>query len=196
MMDDRSSHSRPARTARSRGASAVVLICAGVALAVASLAPFSAAQTTMQLIRWREFSHPQESKQTSGRIAIVDAVNRSGFIVIGDGQFARLSSWVVHTSAPDGKEFYQGFVMYDFEDGSSILAKVEAAGPPRFVPEPPNPAEGRPSATSARQTGTITFLAGTKRFKGIIGRGTITSWMPTQWDLYAEIEATYTVAEP
>lgn len=165
----------------------VVATCIGVALVLGSVARFSPAQATMQLIRWREFSYAKESKQAIGRMTVLDAVNRTGFVVVGDGQFASLSSWIVHTTSPDGKEFYQGFIMYDFDDGSSILAKVDAAGPPRPLP-------GTVGA-SAKQTGTITFLAGTKRFKGITGRGTITSWIPKQHDLYAEIDATFSVSE-
>jgi hypothetical protein len=161
------------------------VLCLGVLLAAGAAPRFSAAQTTMQLMRWREFSYAKETKSTSGRSTILDAVNRSGFVVIGDGQFARLSSWVVHTTSPDGNEYYQGFVMYDFSDGSSILAKVDASGPPRPLPGV--------AGEKAKQTGTITFIAGTKRFDGITGRGTITSWMPAQWDLYAEIDATYSV---
>jgi hypothetical protein len=102
----------------------------------------------------------------------VDGVQRGGFIVFGEGEFARLWSSTVHTTSPEGKEFCQGFVMYDFEDGSSILAKIDIAGEPK-----------------TKQVGTIVFLAGSKRFKGISGRGTITSWIPAQWDMYAEVEA-------
>ena len=36
--------------------------------------------------------------------------------------------WVIHTTVPDGKEHYQGMIMYDFQDGSTILAKVDASG--------------------------------------------------------------------
>ncbi len=165
----------------------MVATCVGIALVLGSVASFSPAQTTMQLIRWREFSYAKETKQTGGRMTALDAVNRTGFIVIGDGQFARLSSWVVHTTSPDAKEFYNGFVMYDFDDGSSILAKVDAAGPPRSLTSG--------SGATVKQTGTITFLAGSKRFKGITGRGTITSWMPSSWDMYAEVDATFNVPE-
>ena len=166
----------------------IVTTGVAIALALGSVARFSPAQTTMQLIRWKEFSYAKETKQTGGRMTALDAVNRTGFIIIGDGQFARLSSWIVHTTSPDAKEFYNGFVMYDFDDGSSILAKVDAAGPPRSL--------AGESGSNAKQTGTITFIAGTKRFKGITGRGTITSWMPSQWDMYAEIDATFNVSEP
>ena len=69
--------------------------------------------------------------------------------------------------------------MYDFEDGSSILAKIDIAGEPK-----------------TKQVGTIVFLAGNKRFKGISGRGTISSWIPAKWDMYAEVEATYSVPSP
>jgi hypothetical protein len=98
---------------------------------------------------------------------------------LGDGGFARLWSSMVHTTSPEGKEYCQGFAMYDFEDGSSILAKVDIAGDPK-----------------TKQVGTIVFLSGTKRFKGITGRGTITSWTPAKWDLYAEVEASYSVPAP
>jgi hypothetical protein len=66
--------------------------------------------------------------------------------------------------------------MYDFDDGSSILAKVDVSGEHR-----------------GKLTGSIVFLAGTGRFEGITGRGTINSWMPARWDMYAEIEASYSV---
>jgi len=86
---------------------------------------------------------------------------------------------MVHATAPEGKEYCQGFAMYDFEDGSSILAKLDIAGDPK-----------------TKQVGTIVFLAGTKRFKGIAGRGTITSWIPAKGDMYAEVEASYSVPAP
>ena len=140
-------------------------------------ARFSSAQTSMELIRWREFSCSRQSNQFGSRITSVDGVQRGGFIVFGEGEFARLWSSTVHTTSPEGKEFCQGFVMYDFEDGSSILAKIDIAGEPK-----------------TKQVGTIVFLAGTKRFKGISGRGTISSWIPAKWDMYAEVEATYSVA--
>jgi len=139
------------------------------------------------LIRWKEFSCAKEISQFGGQMATLNGVQRTGFLVLGDGQFARSSSWFVHTAAPDGTEYYQGFVMYDFEDGSSILAKIDASGPPRWTPDVSN--------ISVQQTGTITFLSGTKRFKGISGRGTVTSRMPSRWDIYAEIDATYSVPE-
>jgi hypothetical protein len=111
-------------------------------------------------------------------LTAIDGVHRGGYIVLGDGSFARLWSSLVHTTSPEGKEYYQGYIMYDFDDGSSILAKVDVSGEPR-----------------SKQTGTMIFLAGTKRFKGITGRGTISSWMPAKWDLYAEVEASYSVAK-
>ena len=163
---------------------ATVLI---VALALGSAASFSPAQTSMQLIRWKEYSCAKETRSMAGRMGTLDAVQRTGILVLSDGQFARSSGWVVHTAAPDGKEYYQGMVTYDFEDGSSILAKIDASGPPRVVPDI--------SSASIQQSGTITFVAGTKRFKGITGRGTITSHMPSQWDMYAEIDATYNVPD-
>ncbi len=162
--------------------------CLALVLILGVVTQLGRAQTTMQLIRWREFSYVKETKQVAGRMAALDAVNRTGFLVLGDGQFARLSSWVVHTTTPDSREYYQGFVMYDFEDGSSILARVDGSGPPR-------PMSGT-SEVSARHTGTITFIAGTKRYQGITGRGTVTSWRPAQWDMYAEIDATFSVSEP
>lgn len=159
-----------------------------MALILGSVTRFSPAQATVQLIRWKEYSCAKEARQAGGRMTTLDAVHRSGFVVLGDGQFARSASWLVHTTAPEGKEFYQGFIMYDFQDGSSILAKIDASGPPRIGSDL--------STVSVEQTGTITFVAGTKRFKGITGRGTITSRMPAQWDIYAEVDATYSVAEP
>jgi hypothetical protein len=142
-------------------------------------ARFSPAQTSMELTRWREFSCAKETNHFGSRITAVDGVQRGGFVVLGDGGFARLSSSTVHTTSPEGREFCQGFAMYDFEDGSSILAKIDIAGDPK-----------------TKQVGTIVFLAGTKRFKGITGRGTISSWTPAPWDLYAEVEASYSVPAP
>jgi len=142
-------------------------------------ARFSPAQTSMELTRWREFSSAKQSNQLGSRMTSVDGVQRGGFIVLGDGGFARLWSSTVHTTSPEGREFCQGFAMYDFEDGSSILAKVDISGEPK-----------------TKQMGTIVFLAGTKRFKGISGRGTISSWTPAQWDMYAEVEASYSVSGP
>ncbi|MBN2129390.1 MAG: hypothetical protein JW741_07830 [Sedimentisphaerales bacterium] len=138
---------------------------------------FTPAQTTMEFIRWKEFSYAKQGSQVGGKIAGIDSINRSGFIVLGDGEFAQLSSSMVHTRSPEDKEFYQGFVMYDFDDGSSILAKVDVSGEPK-----------------SKQVGTIVFLAGTGRFKGISGRGTVYSWMPARWDMYVEIEASFSVA--
>jgi hypothetical protein len=152
----------------------VVVSCISLVLLLGSASNFSPAQTSMELTRWKEFSYAKEVKEVGGRMTALDAVNRTGFVVLGDGEFARLSGWVVHTSSPEGKEYYQGFVMYDFQDGSSILAKVDAAGEPRD-----------------RKVGTIVFISGTKRFKGITGRGTISSWMPTPWDMYTEIDASF-----
>ena len=133
----------------------------------------------MELTRWREFSYAKQTNEVGGRMAALEGVHRTGVVVLGDGEFARLWSSIIHTTTPESKEFYQGFVMYDYNDGSSILAKVEVSGEPR-----------------SRQMGTIVFLSGTKRYKGITGRGTIYSWMPAKWDTYAEIEASYSVPEP
>jgi len=133
----------------------------------------------MELTRWREFSYAKQTNEVGGRMAALEGVHRTGIVVLGDGEFARLWSSIIHTSTAEGKEYYQGFAMYDFNDGSSILAKVEVSGEPR-----------------SRQMGSIVFLSGTKRFKGITGRGTIYSWMPAKWDMYAEIEASYSVSEP
>jgi hypothetical protein len=152
------------------GVSIVVVLC--------SATGFSPAQTTMELTRWREFSYAKQTSQIGSRITAVDSVSRTGLVVLSDGGFARSSSALVHTISPEGKEFYQGYVMYDFDDGSSILAKVDVSGEPR-----------------AKQMGTIIFLSGTKRFKGITGRGTVSSWMPAKWDLYAEVEASYAVSK-
>lgn len=164
------------RTTRPRRGS-VVAVCLVLFLVLGLASSFSPAQTSMALTRWKQFSYAKDIKQVAGQVAVLDAVNRRGFIVLGDGEFARLSGWVVHTSSPEGKVFYQGFLMYDFKDGSSILAKVDASGEP-----------------GAKQVGTIIFLSGTRRFKGITGRGTISSWMPTQWDMYTEIDASYSVS--
>jgi len=142
-------------------------------------ARYSPAQTTMELIRWREFSGAKQSNEFGGRMTAVEGVQRGGFIVLGDGEFARLWSSTVHATSPEGKEFCQGFVIYDFEDGSSILAKIDISGDPK-----------------TKQLGTIVFLSGVKRFKGITGRGTISTWMPAKWDMYAEVEASYSVPQP
>lgn len=156
----------------------LAIFCAAVVLLLYFSAPFSPAQTPMELTRWREFSYAKQTNEVGGRMAAIEGVHRTGIVVLGDGEFARVWSSTVHTSTVEGKEFYQGFAMYDFNDGSSILAKVEVSGEPR-----------------ARQMGSIVFLSGTKRFKGITGRGTIYSWMPAKWDVYAEIEASYSVSE-
>jgi hypothetical protein len=161
---------------RMRSGRLPALLGVAIVLVLSFTTSFSPAQTTMELTRWREFSYARQTSQTGSRITAVDAVARTGFVVLGDGGFARLSSSLVHTSTPDGREFYQGYVMYDFDDASSILAKVEVSGEPR-----------------TKQTGSIIYLAGTKRFKGITGRGTISSWMPAKWDLYTEVEASYAV---
>ncbi len=152
------------------------LFCGSVVLVLFAATGFSPAQTTRELTRWREFSYAKQTSQIGSRITAVDSVSRTGLVVLSDGSFARSSSSLVHTTSPEGKEFYQGYIMYDFDDGSGILAKVDVSGDPR-----------------AKQTGTIVFIAGTKRFKGITGRGTVSSWMPAKWDLYAEVEASYAV---
>ena len=131
----------------------------------------------MEVTRWREFSSSKRTSQLGGKMAGLHAIDRAGYIVLGDGGFAQLSSSMVHTNSPEGKAFYQGFAMYDFPDGSSILAKVDVSGDQH-----------------GKQVGTITFVAGTGRFKGITGRGTIASWMPAEWDMYAEIEASFSAA--
>jgi len=156
--------------------SVLALLCIAILVTLSLSAPFSPAQTSMVLIRWKEFSYAKQSNQVGGHITAMNAVHRTGYITLGDGKFARLSGSIVHADSPEGKEFYQGFVMYDFPDGSSILAKVDATG-----------------GLGGKQVGAIVFLAGTKRFKGITGRGTVTSWMPAKWDMYAEIEASYSV---
>ena len=161
---------------RSSKRSLVILLVTGAICVLCFAARFSWAQTSMELIRWREFSCSRQSNQFGSRMTAVDGVQRGGFIVFGEGEFARLWSSTVHTTSPEGKEFCQGFVMYDFDDGSSILAKIDIAGEPK-----------------TKQVGTIVFLAGTKRFKAISGRGTISSWTPAKWDMYAEVEATYSV---
>jgi hypothetical protein len=145
-------------------------------LALCLTARFSPAQTTMELTRWKEFSGAKRTSQLGGNITGLSAVDRSGYVVLSDGTFAQLSSSFIHTDSPEGKAFYQGFIMYDFKDGSSILAKVDASG-----------------EHHGKQVGSITFLSGTGRFKGITGRGTVYSWMPAEWDLYTEVEASYSV---
>jgi hypothetical protein len=155
------------------------ILLVGMLLLLGYTSSFTPAQTTMEFIRWKEFSYAKQGNQVGGRMAALDSITRTGYIVLGDGQFAQLSSSVVHTRSPEDKEFYQGFVMYDFDDGSSILAKVDVAGEPK-----------------TKQIGTIVFLAGTGRFEGITGRGTISSWMPAKWEIYAEIEGSYSVAQP
>ena len=163
------------RACRTRGPW-VLAVSLGLILLLGLASDFSPAQTSMELTRWKEFSYAKDVKEIGGRMTALDAVNRSGFVVLGDGEFARLSGWVVHTTTPEGKEYYQGFVMYDFQDGSSILAKVDASGEARD-----------------RKVGTIIFISGTKRFEGITGRGTISSWMPTPWDMYTETDASFSV---
>ncbi len=157
--------------------SALVICALFVALILGLTTSFSPAQTSMELTRWREFSYAKETRMVGGRMAALEAVHRTGFVVVGDGEFARLNGWIVHTASPDGKEYHQGFVMYDFQDGSSILAKVDASGQP-----------------GAKQMGTIVFVEGTKRFKGITGRGTISAWMPVKWDMYTEVDASFSVS--
>ncbi len=156
--------------------SATVVLGLGVLLVLALTSSFSPAQTSMELTRWKEFSYAKETQVVGGRMTALEAVNRTGFVVVGDGEFARLNAWIVHTSSPDGRQYYQGFVIYDFQDGSSILAKVDASGEPQ-----------------GKQIGTIVFVEGTKRYKGITGRGTVSSWMPVKWDMYTEVEASFSV---
>jgi hypothetical protein len=153
-----------------------LLLCAGVTLALSFGARFSTAQTSMEVTRWREFSSAKRTSQLGGKMAGLHSVDRTGLIVLGDGGFAQLTSSMVHTDSPEGKAFYQGFAMYDFQDGSSILAKLDVSGDHH-----------------GKQVGTITFVAGTGRFKGITGRGTVSSWLPGEWDMYAEVEASFSV---
>jgi hypothetical protein len=155
-----------------------MILLAGAVLVMCFTASFSPAQTSMEVLRWKEFSYAKRTSQLSGKITALDTVDRAGFIVLGDGAFAQVSSSTVHMTSPEGKAFYQGLVMYDFKDGSTILAKVDVSGD-----------------FNAKQVGTIAFLSGTRRFKGITGRGTITSWMPSQWDMYADVEASYSLAQ-
>lgn len=156
---------------------ALAVVCLGLLLAPGWAERRTAGQGSMELVRWKQFSYAKDVKQSGAAIAVLDGVNRRGVVVLGDGQFAQLSGRVVHTSAPEGKRYYQGFLIYEFADGGSILAKVDAAGEP-----------------GQRQVGTIIFLSGTGRFRGISGRGTISSWMPTPWDMYTEIDAGYSIA--
>ncbi len=151
-----------------------MLLGARVLAALCLTSRFSPAQTSMEVSRWREFSSAKRISQLSGKIAGLHSIDRSGYIVLGDGGFAQLSSSMVQTDTPEGKAFYQGFTMYDFSDGSSILAKVDVSGD-----------------HYGKQVGTITFVAGTGRFRGITGRGTVASWMPAERDMYAEIEASF-----
>jgi len=167
--------SRPYRSVTSRKLLSPLLLV-GVLTLLGYTTSFTPAQTTKEFIRWKEFAYAKQGSQVGGKIAGIDSINRSGIIVLGDGEFAQLSSSIVHTRSPEDKEFYQGFVMYDFDDGSSILAKVDVSGEPK-----------------SKQVGTIVFLSGTGRFEGISGRGTVYSWMPAKWDMYAEIEASYSV---
>jgi len=181
MIDDRMTTATdvPAPSAADRpGKRLGIILCASAVLALCFATSFSPAQTSMEVTRWKEFSYSRRTSQVSGKITALDTVDRAGFIVLGDGGFAQLSSSTIHTLSPEGKAFYQGLVMYDFKDGSTILAKVDVSG-----------------EYAGKQVGTITFLSGTRRFKGITGRGTITSWMPGQWDMYAEIEASYSLSE-
>jgi hypothetical protein len=164
------------RPGPSRSGILAIGLCVAVVLTLTS--SFSPAQTTMELTRWREFSYGKETRVVGGRMGTLEAVNRTGLVVVGEGEFARLNGWITHTSSPDGKQYYQGFVMYDFQDGSSILAKVDASGEP-----------------GTKQIGTIVFVEGTKRFKGIVGRGTISSWMPVKWDMYTEVDASFSVSQ-
>jgi len=167
--------SRPYRSVTSRKLLSPLLLV-GVLTLLGYTTSFTPAQTTKEFIRWKEFAYAKQGSQVGGKIAGIDSINRSGIIVLGGGDFAQLSSSIVHTRSPEDKEFYQGFVMYDFDDGSSILAKVDVSGEPK-----------------SKQVGTIVFLSGTGRFEGISGRGTVYSWMPAKWDMYAEIEASYSV---
>ena len=167
--------SRPYRSVTSRKLLSPLLLV-GVLTFLCYTTSFTPAQTTKEFIRWKEFAYAKQGSQVGGKIAGIDSINRSGIIVLGGGDFAQLSSSIVHTRSPEDKEFYQGFVMYDFDDGSSILAKVDVSGEPK-----------------SKQVGTIVFLSGTGRFEGISGRGTVYSWMPAKWDMYAEIEASYSV---
>ncbi|MCP4593329.1 MAG: hypothetical protein GY842_21550, partial [bacterium] len=121
--------SRRDRWGRSRAVS-VVAVCLGLLLVLGGTGRLAPAQTSMELTRWKQFSYAKDVKQVGGRVAVLDAVQRRGFVVLGDGEFARLSGCVTHTSVPEGKVHYQGFVMYDFKDGASILAKVDASGEP------------------------------------------------------------------
>lgn len=178
-MNDRRAEAKTNECCGDRGrARFVVTCCLGFVLLLGLTTSFSPAQTSMELTRWKEFSYAKEIREVGGQMTAVNAISRSGFVVLADGQFARLSGWTVHTSSPDGMEFYQGFIMYDFQDGSTILAKVDASG-----------------KSTDRKTGTIAFVAGTKRFRGISGRGTISAWMPKPWDMYTEIDASFSVAQ-
>jgi len=152
-----------------------VVLCAVVILALSF--GIGAAQTSMEVTRWREFSSAKRTSQIGGKMAGLHNVDRTGLVVLADGGFAQLTSSMVHTNAPEGKAFYEGFAMYDFQDGSSILAKVDVSG-----------------EHNGKQVGTITFVAGTGRFKGITGRGTVSSWLPGEWDMYAEVEASFSIA--
>ncbi|HNS19737.1 MAG TPA: hypothetical protein PKH24_04520 [Sedimentisphaerales bacterium] len=167
---------RASRNVRAAGRWEAILFTAIVSV-LGFTARFSPAQTPRDVTRWREFSYAKQTNRFDSRMAAVDGIQRTGYIVLNDGTFGRLWSSLVHTASLEGKEFYQGFIMYDFDDGSSILAKVDVSGEPR-----------------AKQTGTILFLSGTKRFKGISGRGTVASWMPAKWDLYTEVDASYSAA--
>lgn len=179
MNDDKPIESTPTGQVRRDAGTSKSLLALGATIIISLVcfgARFSPAQTSMELIRWREFSTARQTNTFGSRITSVDGVQRGGFIVFGEGEFARLWGSTVHTTSPEGKEYCQGFAMYDFEDGSSILAKIDITGDPK-----------------AKQMGTIVFLSGTKRFQGITGRGTVSCWIPAKWDMYAEVEASYSV---
>lgn len=156
----------------------VVASCVCILLVLGSAGEVRPARNSMELTRWKEFSYAKEIRQVGGRMAALDAIKRTGFVVLGNGEFATLAGWVIHTTTPEGRKLYQGLIMYEFQDGSGILAKVDAFGEP-----------------DAKQVGSIAFISGTGRFEGIEGRGTISSWMPSQWDMYTEVDASYSVSE-
>jgi hypothetical protein len=155
----------------------VVAACVCILFVLGSAREVSGTRTSMQLTRWKEFSYARETRPAGGETTVLEAIRRTGFVVVGNGEFAKLAGWVIHTTTPEGKACYQGLVTYDFQDGSNILAKVDAIGEP-----------------NAKLHGNITFISGTKRYKGITGRGTISSWLPNNWDMYAEIDVSYSVS--
>src|SRR3989339_2290533 len=77
-----------------------MLVGASILVALCLTTRFSPAQTAMEVTRWREFSSSKRISQLGGKMAGLHAVDRAGYIVLGDGGFAQLSSSLVHTNSP------------------------------------------------------------------------------------------------